>query len=301
MAMNELRLSESSHPNDTAEADFEALVGLDDHKSALVDQLVLLLDPGRLQRWRERHHPGGLPIADTIARGAPLVILSGEVGCGKTALASSVATPVAKALDARVLCLETPSNIRGSGLVGEISNRITTVFAMAKARLADSRGRYGVLVIDEADDLATSRAQLQAHHEDRAALNVLVKQLDLITRDASGLAVVLITNRISVIDPAIRRRVALHLTFERPSETARRAIFASLLRGTNYSEPDLEALVKATSASRIPYSSSDLIHRAGRLALMKARMSDRPFGAAIMLEALGEIEPTPVLHDDFAI
>jgi SpoVK/Ycf46/Vps4 family AAA+-type ATPase len=301
MVMNELQLFESQHPNDAAEADFDALVGLDGHKSTLVDQLALLLDPGRLQGWLARHHPRGLPISDTVARGAPLLILSGEVGCGKTALASSVATPVAKALDARVLCLETPSNIRGSGLVGEVSNRITTAFAMARARLADGRSRYGILLIDEADDLATSRAQLQAHHEDRAALNVLVKQLDSIARDAARLAVVLITNRVSVLDPAIRRRVALHLTFERPSESSRRAIFASLLRGTNCSECELEALVKATSASLIPYSSSDLIHRAGRLALTKARVSDRPFSAAVMLEALGEIDPTPVLDDGLAI
>jgi len=233
---------------------------------------------------------------EALAKGAPLVLLSGEVGCGKTALATSIATPIADKLDARVLCLETPSNVRGTGLVGDISNRITTVFSMARSKLSGS-ARYGLLVIDEADDLATSRAQLQAHHEDRAGLNVLVKQIDMLARDAPGLAVILITNRVAVLDPAIRRRAALHITFLRPGKDGRRAIFASLLRGTKVTDREVDDLVQKSERPDVPFSSSDLVHRVARLALTKARRTDQPFTPALVSEALAEVLPTPLIED----
>lgn len=295
--MSELQLFETKHPNKDARAQFDRLVGLDGHKSKLIDELALLMDPSRLEVWRKKHHPKGLPILDMLVQGAPLILLSGEVGCGKTALASCVATPVAEALDARVTCFETPSNIRGTGLVGDLSNRITTAFSMAKSKLGGNGTKYGILVIDEADDLATSRAQLQAHHEDRAGLNVLVKQVDLLAREARGLAAILITNRLSVLDPAIRRRVALHLEFERPDDDARREIFTEMLRGTGATDADIDDLVQRSKRDETPYSASDLIHRVGRLALNRARAENRAFDASSLVKALGSVGPTPLIED----
>ncbi len=294
--MSELQLFETRHPNKDAGKAFQRLVGLDAHKTRLVDELALLLDPSRLDAWREKHHPKGLPILDVLAQGAPVVLLSGEVGCGKTALATCVATPVAEALDARVACFETPSNIRGTGLVGDLSNRITTAFSMAKSKLGGNGTKYGLLVIDEADDLATSRAQMQAHHEDRAGLNVLVKQVDLLARECPGLATILITNRLSVLDPAIRRRVALHLVFERPDDDARREIFTEMLRGTGAKDRDIDDLVQQSKREDTPYSASDLIHRVGRLALNRARIANCRFGADHVRDALGEVNPTPLVE-----
>jgi SpoVK/Ycf46/Vps4 family AAA+-type ATPase len=294
--MSDLHLHEVKHPNKDAKAAFEALVGLDAQKEQLVEELLLLLDPSRIEKWRKKHHHKGLPILDTLARGAPLVMLSGEVGCGKTALATSVATPIAERLDAQVTCLETPSNVRGVGLVGDVSNRITTAFSMAKGKLSGST-RYGLLVIDEADDLATSRAQLQAHHEDRAGLNVLVKQIDTLARTAPGLAVILITNRVTVLDPAVRRRVALHLTFDRPGREARKALFTAILRGTSATDRDLDELVRKSEHKDVPYSSSDIMHRVARAALTRARVADAPLTPALVLEVLAHVEPSPLVED----
>ncbi len=293
--MTELALFESKHPNKEAHAAFQRLVGLDSYKARLVDELATLLDPSRLEAWRKKHHPKGLPIVEVLAHGSPVVLLSGEVGCGKTAIATSVATPVAEVLDARVVCFETPSNIRGTGLVGDLSNRITTAFSMAKAKVGSGSTKYGILVIDEADDLATSRAQMQAHHEDRAGLNVLVKQVDLLSREAPGLAVILITNRVSVLDPAIRRRVALHLEFVRPDDAARHEIFAEMLRGTGATDRDVDDLVKRSRRPDTWYSTSDLIHRIGRLALATARSQDHPYDASMLREALKHVESTPLV------
>lgn len=294
--MSELHLTESKHPVDEAQVRFDELMGIDSHKQRLLEHLLLRFDPDRLRRWLRAHHGKGLPLADRLADRAPLILLSGDVGCGKTALATSIATPLAKQLNAQILCFETPSDIRGSGLVGEVSARITAAFQQARGRL--SRSSYGLLVLDEADDLATSRAQMQAHHEDRAGLNVLVKQLDMTERERCRLGVILITNRAGVLDPAIVRRVSLHLTFQRPDDAARRKIFEQMLAGTTYAQSELKALVEATGSRGVPFSYSDLTGRLAQTAIYRAWREDRPFAAALLKETLAEVEASPLLDTE---
>jgi len=294
--MADLQLIETTHPNPSARAEFDHLVGINANKEALVEQLALVLAPGRAEAWRKKHHPQGLPLLDRLGRTAPLVLLSGEVGCGKTALARSVGTPLSELLDQKVTLYETPSDVRGSGMVGDLSRRITASFEQARRRT--QRG-VGLLLIDEADDLATERAQEQAHHEDRAGVNALIKEIDGLARgQGARLAVILITNRAEVIDPAVHRRASLHLTFGRPEAAARRAVFAALL-GSAVSPSDLARLVQA-SEQPVPYSFSDLVERLGRRVLMAGLRRDVPAGVELVLEMLGEVEPTPLLkgaHD----
>jgi SpoVK/Ycf46/Vps4 family AAA+-type ATPase len=217
--MTELHLSEHNHPKREALKEYDALVGIDALKEALVDEVVLILDRSRLDAWRGTHHPDGLAVLDRAKSSAPLIILSGDVGCGKTALASCVASPVAKAIDHRIACIETPS-------------RVTEAFTQAKAK-AKAIGRG---IFDEADDLATRRSQMQAHHEDRAGVNVLIRQIDQLTSIATPMAVILITNRLGDLDPAVIRRAALRLRSERPDERARADIFKRMLEGAKASE-----------------------------------------------------------------
>lgn len=291
--MTDLKLTEIRHPTRTGQADFDALVGIDGHKAALVDELTLVLDRERFTAWAKMHHPSGLGILNRLKAKAPLVLLSGEVGCGKTALASCVATPVARALDKEVLCLETPSDIRGGGHVGELSTRITDAFAQARAKAA-AVGR-AILVIDEADDLATSRSQSQAHHEDRAGVNVLIKQIDQLARDKAPLAVIMITNREDVLDPAVLRRSALRLHFARPDDVMRGIVFRHMLEDTGVSDADVSKLVKASKRDT-PYSISDLTDRIGRLALRRAWKENQPFDSSFVADAIAEVEPTPLLE-----
>ena len=88
--MTELHLLETTHPDKNAMTAFDALVGIDEHKSALLDELVALLDRTRLDAWQQKHHPKGLGFTRRLTQSAPLVLLSGEVGCGKTAVANAV-------------------------------------------------------------------------------------------------------------------------------------------------------------------------------------------------------------------
>ncbi|MFY0567848.1 AAA family ATPase [Archangium lansingense] len=287
--MAELQLLETRHPDRTAKQRFDALVGIDVHKQRLIDGLTLLMAHKRLETWLHRHHPKGLPLAETVQGSSPLVLLAGEVGCGKTALATTIGTPLAEELKEKVLALETPSNIRGTGMVGELSARVTDAFTQARARVGKGAG---LLIIDEADDLGLSRSERQAHHEDRAGLNVLIKQLDLLAREKTRMAVLMITNRARAMDPALLRRASLSLEFMRPGPVERRHLFERLLVGSRYEAQAMEQLV-SRSERPVPYSYSDLTQRVARTALLDALRKNEPFGPESLLAALESVEPSP--------
>ena len=276
--MSELRLLETVHPTKEGMKDYEALLGIEEIKEALVDELTLILDRDRMATWIKKHHPHGLGIVNRARSKAPLILLSGDVGCGKTALASCVASAVGKIIDHRIVCLETPSDIRGTGLVGELSTNVTEAFTQAKVK-AKAIGR-GILVIDEADDLATRRGQMQAHHEDRAGVNVLIKQIDQLATTSAPMAVIMITNREDVL--------------HRPNDEARAAVFRHILEGTDTTDSQLRELVKLTGKTP-PYTFSDITDRIARLALRRAWKSNQAFGAALLKAAIAEVEPSPLM------
>lgn len=287
-------LIEKKHPDRKAEETFESLIGIDKQKDDLVSTISSLFDKERILKWQKQHHQSGLVFVERVLAEMPLVILSGEVGCGKSALANSVGTPVAKQLKKRLTCFETPSDVRGSGRVGELSARVTSAFQQAKAKVKGDE--LGLLIIDEADDLATSRSQNQAHHEDRAGLNVLVKQIDSISRDKVNLVVLLITNRVAVLDPAIMRRASLNLTFKRPNDEDRRKVFEYLFKGTKLENKELDQLVEASRQDTVPFSYSDLINRVAKQSVFKAAHLDKPFSPAIYLEVLRGVIPSPLVE-----
>ncbi|WP_419211631.1 ATP-binding protein [Maribacter sp. X9] len=288
-----VNLFSTEHPNKNSEKHYDELVGIEENKSNLLSSLSLLLDSSKIKDWLSKHHKKEIAIVNQIYSGTPLVILSGDVGCGKTALAQSIATPLSLKLDKKIMVFETPSNIRGSGLVGEISNRITEAFDQAKRNLGKEKS--GILIIDEADDIATSRSQNQAHHEDRAGLNVLIKQIDLIRKEEINLAVILITNRVEALDPAVRRRTSLHLVFERPTGKKVEEVIKYILKDVDYDKSKFSEVINYIQSQDIPYSFSDLIHRVAKQAIYKAIEIDAPLTIDLFKTTLENTEPSPLI------
>src|SRR5260221_4491744 len=180
--MEQLKLQVYRHPDKTAKKRYDALIGVDSQKEELAYTLKSILDINGLEKWLSKNHHKGLPYLQKTLAADPLIILSGDVGCGKTELALSVGTPLSELMSGETInVFETPSDIRGQGHVGEVSFRITEAFKLAKQNLR--KGEYAILVIDAGDDLATSREQMQAHHEDRAGVNVLIKEIDRLQRE----------------------------------------------------------------------------------------------------------------------
>lgn len=290
--MTTVQLHETKHPNRAYQARYDRLVGLEAEKAELLNYLLRIFEPERLSKWLKTHHGRGLPLAERLRDRAPFVILGGEVGCGKTELARAVGTVLATAMDKQVVTVETPSDIRGGGLVGQLSERITAAFNEARVRVGS---HCGLLVLDEGDDLGTSRAQSQAHHEDRAGLNVLIKEIDRLSRDDVKIGVILITNRVQALDPALIRRAQL-IRFVRPNALARRALFEQMLEGVKHEDGDLDALVGATERQP-PFSYSDLVERGAEAAIGRAFAANRPFSVTILHEALVGLEPSPLIEE----
>lgn len=291
-----LKLLEYRHPDKVAQKKYDALIGIEENKIELLFTLQNILDKKGMSNWIKKHHREGLPYMENVVGSDSLIMLSGDVGCGKTELAHCIATPLSKLLgDEPVILFETPSDIRGGGHVGEVSRRITAAFDYAKTHLR--KGEYGILLIDEADDLATSRDQMQAHHEDRSGVNVLIKEIDKVQREQVNLVVILITNRPNSIDPAVSRRAALHLTFKRPDDAILKVLLGQLFEGVEFNNGSLEEIVNACSSKKTAYSFSDITKRIGKQSMISAWRQNVPLSKEIILGVIARTEPSPMITE----
>lgn len=290
--MEALKLHEVRHPQKDCRQRYESLFGLDAQKASLLENLKIVFDANGLEAWQKKHHPKGLNFIGSALRVTPLILLSGDVGCGKTELASCIATPLSDALNEQTIrVFETPSDTRGSGKVGELSARITAAFRSAAIHLKSHE--KGILIIDEADDLATGRDQQQAHHEDRAGVNALIKEIDRIQKDKVPLAVLLITNRTGVIDPAVRRRAVVDIRFDRPDSATVRQIIKHFLENVESTDAQVNELVDLCMKRQPLYSFSDFFTRIARQSVILALQRNEPFSASILREVIQVTKPSP--------
>jgi len=96
-------------------------------------ELELLLYPERLLKWSRKHHGAELRACQFMARRAPLILLEGDVGCGKTALAETVGDRWPSGTGARST-FSSEHQVRGTGMVGEMTDLIVQAFSLAEAR-----------------------------------------------------------------------------------------------------------------------------------------------------------------------
>jgi AAA+ superfamily predicted ATPase len=292
--------AERTFPNADAQVWYESLEGLDDHKQKILLELELLLYPDRLADWSKRHHQGTvLKLCERSRNRVPLILFEGDIGTGKTALAETVGDALARRVHARqVHLLKINTQVRGTGQVGEMSDLIVQAFTQAEARARSLKGDPVLLLLDEADALAASRDMQQMHHEDKAGLNTILQRLDSLRPTRLPIAALFITNRPDALDPAIRRRAALTLRFERPNDKVRAAIFRSALPELNLSETTLVTLVRLTGGDEkrncgVPFTASDLTDRLLPAALRAAYAENRALTAEDLLAQAKILAATP--------
>ncbi|WP_140170419.1 AAA family ATPase, partial [Vibrio parahaemolyticus] len=96
-------------------------------------------------------------VLGNILNRPPLIVLAGDVGSGKTALAENISDSVARLNDINVILLPLSLSSRGQGRVGEMTQLVSSAFKktkeLAKKYKSDSGKSKGavVLLIDEAD------------------------------------------------------------------------------------------------------------------------------------------------------
>ncbi len=296
------------YPDVDAQDRLGRLVGLDDHKARLTKILSLLVNPAGLETWVRKHHPGANGALNAILRRPPLVVLAGDVGAGKSELAETIGDAVARQEKIEITLFPMSLATRGQGRVGEMTQLLSTAFDYAvgeatKLKSVSGKARGAViLLVDEADALAQSREAAQMHHEDRAGVNAFIRGIDRLGNGRLPAAVIMCTNRLGALDPAVKRRAADILVFGRPDETQRLGVLAEPLRQLGLSKPQIDAVLAATGAQNgraYGFTFSDLTQR-----LLPAIVLDaypvNAVNAVRALEIARRMVPTPPFQEGAA-
>jgi AAA+ superfamily predicted ATPase len=296
-----------SYPDVEPQGRLARLVGIDEQKTRLTKLLSLLVNPHGLQEWARRHHPDAKVILDTVLRRPPLVLLAGDVGSGKTELAETIGDAVARQEKIDITLLPLSLSTRGQGRVGEMTQLLSAAFdhtAAEATRLKSASGRARgavILLVDEADALAQSREATEMHHEDRAGVNAFIRGIDRIASAKLPAAVIMCTNRLGALDPAVRRRAADVLSFGRPNDEQRSIVLSSSLESIGLSRHHVAALVTATGPQRgvrdYGFTFSDLTQRLLPTIVLDAYPTRR-VDAARAIEIARAMTPTPPFRDE---
>lgn len=192
------------------------------------------------------------------------VILYGAPGTGKTLLAKAVANQTS-ATFLRVVGSELIQKYLGDGprLVRQLFN-------------AAEEHSPSIVFIDEIDAIGTKRydAQSGAEREIQRTMLELLNQLDGFDTSQRDIKVIMATNRISDLDPALIRpgRIDRKILFENPDEATKRKIFTIHTSKMNLGEDvNLEELIQCKddlSGAEI----KAIVSEAGLLALRERRM-----------------------------
>ena len=288
-------------PDPDARRRFADLVGLDAAKEQLIKEARLLLHPQLLTDWSKKHHGKELPVLSHFRNRPPLFVFEGDVGTGKTTLAETFGDVVAREEGISVTLYRLSLNARGSGAVGEMTRLLSAAFKeMRKVARNGASGKGAlasavILLIDEADALAQSRELAQMHHEDRAGVNALIRGVDQLANDELPVLVVMCTNRLDALDPAVKRRAAEIFIFDRPNDDQRLAVLRRALDGVGFSDEQIRKLVRLTGPDASPsygYTYSDLARRLLPAIVLDA-FPDRPIEFDRALQLATDTKPTP--------
>ena len=303
--INELFERRTTYPDFEARERLGRLIGLDGHKASLTKIIALLVNPAGLERWSKEYHPGAYDVLDGVLRRPPLVVLAGDVGCGKSELAETIGDSVARQEKIEITLFPMSLSTRGQGRVGEMTQLLSAAFSCVHEQASKfkhsadpSRGAV-ILLVDEADALAQSREAAQMHHEDRAGVNAFIRGVDRLANSRVPAAVIMCTNRLTALDPAVRRRAASILEFRRPDEPQRRAVLGPSLKQLGFSQPQIDKIVAATGpGTTVAYgfTFSDLVQR-----LLPTIVLDAYPGSGVTatraLEISREMAPTAPFQD----
>ena len=280
---------------------YNALVGIDDAKKRLSKLLRFMLAPEELRDWGKREYPESSSIIDTVLARPPLIIISGDVGTGKTELATTVGAYVARLSKKPISLYPLSLATRGEGRVGEMTRLISDAFALIYdeskqfSKSDGSASAGNILLIDEADALAQSREFAQMHHEDRAGVNALIRGIDRLADHKCPAAVIMSTNRLSAIDPAIQRRAAEVFVFNRPNYEQRRLVLSEL-ECFGFKGKQIDELAKVGEKDEVTFTYSDLRQRyIPSLVLNAAPDNLIKFDDALSL--LKSLQPTPSFNE----
>jgi cell division protease FtsH len=226
---------------------FEDVAGNEEAKEELKEVVKFLKDPETFSK---------------LGAGVPKgVLLGGPPGTGKTLLAKAIAgeagTPFLKVSGSQFVEL----------LVGVGAARVRELFEKARSL------KPSIIFIDEIDSIARARSGNSnmggGNDEREQTLNQILTEMDGFEAD-SGIVVIAASNRIDILDPAIKRagRFDRQITINNPNLKERQAILRVHARGKK-----LDELVSIAQIAQrtIGFSGADLANLLNEAAILATR------------------------------
>lgn len=280
---------------------YNNLVGLDEIKDRLEKESESMLRPDLLEEWSIKLHGSCLLALNLLKQRPPLFIFAGDVGTGKTELAMTFGDHVARSMKSPVELFCLSLRARGSGAVGEMTRLISDAFLHLRTACpkhvghGKKPGASAILLIDEADSLAQSRELAQMHHEDRAGVNALIRGIDDIATAKLRCLVIMCSNRLGALDPAVKRRAAAIFEFKRPTLELREKLLERHFRDAGFTVSDIAAIAHAlgeTQSRSYGYTSSDITQRFIPSVVLDAYPTQK-ITRDLALDVAKRMEPTP--------
>jgi AAA+ superfamily predicted ATPase len=134
------------------------------------------------------------------------------------------------------------------------------------------------------------------HHEDRAGVNALIRGIDTVAAEQIPVVVIMCTNRLDAIDPALQRRAVDIFRFLRPNDEQRTEILHRALSSIGFTKAEIGRLVEATGPreGRPGFTYSDLRQRLLPEILFDV-FPDKQVEFDRAIEIAEKMSPTPAL------
>lgn len=278
---------------------YESLIGIP--KDSILREMLSLLIPLKDKKmWSMKHYDKLLPCLNTTSNKASVIMLGGDPGTGKTALATSIGAPLAREMGERVHFRHMSLMLRGMGYHGRASGLIVKLFEHIKHEYLELREPI-ILFFDEAEAIVGTRRGADASsgaQENIAVVDAIIVGVDGLRKGLQARVVALFaTNLTDRIDAALMRR-SYYYSFERPDENTRYELFKSALRGMEFNEFDLKKIVEATMPKtnsegvEVPFTHSDIVELIIGRALNEAIRQDKPVSVDMLMDYCLKTIPT---------
>lgn len=226
---------------------FEDVAGNEEAKEELKEVVKFLKEPETFSK---------------LGAGVPKgVLLGGPPGTGKTLLAKAIAG------EAGVPFLKVSGSQFVELLVGVGASRVRELFEKARSL------KPSIIFIDEIDSIARARAGNNSmgggNDEREQTLNQILTEMDGFEVD-SGIVVIAASNRIDILDPAIKRagRFDRQITVNNPNLSERLSILKVHARGKKL---DKSVSLAQVAQRTIGFSGADLANVLNESAILAAR------------------------------
>jgi proteasome-associated ATPase len=204
----------STTPTDANRVEWNDVIGLSDAKTRIIESIIQPMKYKTLyQQYGMNKTPKGM-------------VLAGPPGCGKTMVGRAIATAIADAsgsamIDSGFIYVKSTELL--DSFVGESEKMVRGLFATA-ANHYEKSGWPGVIFIDEADAILGTRGRGSNYH---SLVAPFLTEMDGFDTQTSF--VILATNRLDVIDPAVTRngRLDFKINVGRPEKDASGEILRS--------------------------------------------------------------------------